>query len=92
MICKINYEKIKVVNIIDYYLEYEKNIQHDVIYNNHEKYVCLLKYSLFRFEGVMLMVKNFHSNNVDRIKYRLFLLVELMNPMVNNQLINVGII
>lgn len=62
-----------------------------MIYNNHEKYVCLLKYSLFRFEGVRLMVKKFHSNNGDSIKYRLFLVVELMNLMVNNRLINIGI-
>ena len=92
LICRTNYEEIKAVDIIDCYLEYEKNIPHDMIYNNHEKYVSLWKYSLFRFEGVTLMVKNFHSNNMDSIKYRLFLVVELMNLMVNNQLINIGTI
>lgn len=37
------------------------------------------------------MVKNFHYNNVDSIKYKLFFVVELINLMVNSQLISIGI-
>lgn len=89
--CRANYEEIKVVDIIDCYLEYGENLPYDMIYNNHEKYVCLLKYSLFRFVGIKLIVQSFYSNNLYSIKYRLFFVVELMNLMVNNQLINIGI-
>lgn len=82
-----NVDEIMLSDILECYSKYESNLPNNMVLDEEDKYIYLLKYSMYKLVGATLMVINSQFNGLRQIKYRLLLLEELISLLVKNQLV-----